>query len=128
MLNFDIMYILISKYYIMLVWFHQRMKKLKQSINLFFTISKRQLWVTLYEQRRMTWDSDRKEFRWLNGRSVPYPNHLKENMPKICPNSWVVDQVREKYSVIDRYLHAKEDVLNVGIGCSNSVIIFLIYM
>jgi hypothetical protein len=26
-----------------------------------------------------------------------YPDHLKENMPMIFPNSWVVDQVREKY-------------------------------
>ena len=43
-----------------------------------------QPWVALYEQKRMKWDSDRKEFRRLNGRSVPYPNHLKENMPKIC--------------------------------------------
>jgi hypothetical protein len=28
---------------------------------------------------------------------MPYPNHLKENMPMICPNNWVVDQVRGKY-------------------------------
>ena len=66
-----------------------------------------QLWVTLYEKKRMKWDSDRKEFRRLNGRSVPYPDHLKENMPKICPNSWVADQVKEKYGATDRYLCAK---------------------
>ena len=72
-----------------------------------------QPWLALYEQNRMKWDSDRKEFRWLNGRSVPYPDHLKENMPKICPNSWVADQVREKYGA------------NVGIGCSNLVIIYM---
>ena len=47
--------------------------------------------VTLYEQKMMKWDSDKKEFRRLNGRSVPYPDHLKENMPIICPNSWVSD-------------------------------------
>ena len=64
----------------------------------------------------------------LNGRSVPCPNHLKENMPKICLNSWVADQVREKYGATGRYLHAEEDALNVGIGWSNSVVIFLIYM
>ena len=87
-----------------------------------------QPWVSLYEQKRMKWDSDRKEFRWLNGRSVPYPNHLKENMPKICPNSWVADQVRSKYDATGRYLRVEEDMLNIGIGCSNSVIIFLIYM
>ena len=87
-----------------------------------------QPWVALYEQKRMKWDSDRKEFINLNGRSVPYPDHLKENMPKICPNSWVADQVREKYSATSRYSHAEEDALNVGIGCSNSVIIYLIYM
>ena len=87
-----------------------------------------QPWVALYEQKRMKWDSDRKEFRRLNGRSVPYPDHLKENMPKICPNNWVVDQVREKYGATGHYLCAEEDVLNVGIGCNNSVIIYLIYM
>ena len=76
----------------------------------------------------MKWDSDRKEFRWLNGRSVPYLDHLKENMPKICPNSWVANQVREKYSATGRYPRAEEDALNIGIGCSNSVFIFLIYM
>ena len=88
-----------------------------------------QPWVTLYEQNRMKWDSDRKEFRWLNGISVPYPNNLKENIPKICPKSWVADQVREKYRATGHYLHAEEDALNVGIGCSNLVIIFfIIYM
>ena len=64
----------------------------------------------------MNWDSDRKEFRWLNGRSVPYPNHLKENMPIIYPNSWVADQVREKYGATGRYLCAEEDLLNIGLG------------
>ena len=87
-----------------------------------------QLWVTLYEQKRVKCDSERKEFIWLNGRSVPYPDHLKENMEKICPNSWVADQVREIYSSTSCYPHVEEDVLNVGIGCSNLVIIFLIYM
>jgi len=64
----------------------------------------------------------------LNGRSVPLPDHLKENMPKICPNIWVADQVKEKYGATARYPRAKEDALNVGIRCGNSVIIFLIYM
>ena len=41
-----------------------------------------QLWVALYEQKRMKWDSERKEFKWSNGRSVPYPDHLKDNMPQ----------------------------------------------
>ena len=76
----------------------------------------------------MKWDSDRKEFVWLNGRSVPYPDHLKENMPKIQPNNWVADQVREKYDENNHYTRVGEDVLNVGIGGSNLVIIFLIYM
>ena len=71
------------------------------------------------------WDSDKKEFRWLNGRSVPYPDHLKENTAKICPNNWVVDQVREKYGATGHYSHDEEDALNVGIGCTHSVIIFL---
>ena len=73
----------------------------------------------------MKWDSDRKEFRWLNGRSVPYPDHLKETMPKICPNSWVADQVRENYGATGRYPRAKEDTLNIGIGYNNSEIIYL---
>ena len=76
----------------------------------------------------MKWDSERKECIRLNGRSVPYPNHLKENMPKICPNSWVANQVRDKYDATGRYLCAEEDALNVGIGCSNLAIIYLIYM
>ena len=77
-----------------------------------------QPWVSLYEQNRMKWDSDRKQFRRLNGRSVPYPDHLKENMPKICPNSWVANQVREKYDATGDYPRDEEDALNVGIGCN----------
>ena len=73
----------------------------------------------------MKWDSDMKEFRLLNGRSVPYPDHLKENMPKICPNSWVANQVREKYSAASRYPRVEEDALNIGIGCNNLVIIYM---
>ena len=76
----------------------------------------------------MKWDSDMEEFKWLNGRSVPYLNHLKENMLKICPNSWVADQVREKYGATGCYPPTEEDALNVGIGHSNSVIIYLTYM
>ena len=56
---------------------------------------------------------------------MPYLDHLKENIPKICPNSWVAEQVREKYGAIGRYPRAKEDALNVGIGCTHSVIIYL---
>jgi hypothetical protein len=70
----------------------------------------------------------RKEFKWLNGRSVPYPDHLKENMPMTCPNSWVVDQVREKYSASGHYPRAEEDALNIGIGCNNSVIYLFLYI
>ena len=60
-----------------------------EAINIFvlYNFEATQLWVAFYEQNRMKWDSDRKEFRWLNGRSVPYLDNLKENMPKICPNS-----------------------------------------
>jgi hypothetical protein len=64
-----------------------------------------------------------KAFRWLNGRSMPYPDHLKENMPKICPNSWVADQITEKYGVSGCYPCGEElDALNIGIRCNNSVI------
>jgi hypothetical protein len=70
------------------------------SINSFFTTQEATPWVTLYEEKRRKWDSDRKAFRWLNGRSMPYPDHLKENMPKICPNSWVADQIQEKYECL----------------------------
>jgi hypothetical protein len=56
---------------------------------------------------------------------MPYPDHLKENMKMICPNNWVVDQVREKYGASDHYPCAKEDALNIGIGCNNSETIFL---
>jgi hypothetical protein len=70
----------------------------------------------LYEEKRRKWDSDRKSFIWLNGRSMPYPDHLKENMPKICPNSWVVDQIQEKYAVSGRNPCGEDmDALNIGI-------------
>ena len=82
-----------------------------------------QPWVTLYEEKRRKWEIDRKKIRWLNGISMPYPNHLKENMPMICPNSWVVYQVREKYGASGHYPHAEEDTLNIGIMHNNSIII-----
>jgi hypothetical protein len=56
---------------------------------------------------------------------MPYPDHLKENMPMIFPNSWVADQVREKYGASGRYPHEEEDALNIWVGCNNSVIISL---
>ena len=46
---------------------------------------------------------------------MPYPDHLKENMPKIFRNSLVFEQVREKYGATGRYSRAEEDALNVGI-------------
>ena len=78
----------------------------------------------MYEEKRRKWDSDRKVFRQLNGRSVPSPHHLKQNMSMICLNSGVINQVREKYSASGHYPHDEEDALNIGIGCSNSVIIY----
>jgi hypothetical protein len=57
----------------------------------------------LYEEKRRKWDSDKKTFRWLNGRSMPYPDQLKENIPKTCPNSWVADQIAKKHAVPGRY-------------------------
>jgi hypothetical protein len=79
-------------------------------------------WVMLYEDKIRKWDSDRKAFRPLNGRSMPYPDHLKENMPKICLNSGVVDQIQEKY-VVSCHNPCGEDMdaLNIGIECNNSV-------
>ena len=40
----------------------------------------------------------------------------------ICPNSWVANQVREKYGAFGRYPPKEEDALNIGIGYSNSEI------
>ena len=63
----------------------------------------------------MKWNSDRKAFIWLNGRIMPYIDHLKENMPKIFPNSWVVDQIQEKYAVfINNSCGEDMDALNIG--------------
>ena len=62
-----------------------------------------QLWVASYQQKRRKWESDRKKFKQLNGRSVTYVDHLKENMPMTCPNSWVLDQVKEKYGAYYHY-------------------------
>jgi hypothetical protein len=73
-------------------------------------------WVASYEEKIRKWDSDRKYFRQLNGRHMPYPDHLKENMPKICPNSWGDDQIQEKYAVSSRNPHGKYlDALNTRI-------------
>jgi hypothetical protein len=58
---------------------------------------------------------------------MPYSDHLKENMPIICPNIWVVDQVREKYGASGHYPSAEEDALNIGIGCKNLVIISCVH-
>ena len=72
-------------------------------------------WVTLYEEKRNKWGSVNKAFRWSNGRSMPYPNHLKENIPKIYPNNCVVDQITAEYGRFDRYPTREEDALNIGI-------------
>ena len=61
-----------------------------------------QPWLTLYEEKRKKWDSDKKAFRGSNGRSMNYSNHLKENISMVCPNNWVVDQITEKYG---RFIH-----------------------
>ena len=91
------MYILIS--YVLYIDFISSANAKIEAINKFvlYSYEVTQLWVALYEQKRMKWDSDRKEFRQFNGRNVPYPNHLKEIVPKICPNSWVSNQFKEKY-------------------------------
>ena len=82
MLNFDIMYISIS--YVLYVYLISSMNTKIEAINKFILYNSEatQPWVALYEQNTMKRDSDRKEFRQLNGISVPYPNHLKENMPQ----------------------------------------------
>jgi hypothetical protein len=44
-------------------------------------------------------------------------------MPKICPNSWVADQIQEKYAV-SSHNPSREDIhaLNIGIKCRKFVI------
>jgi hypothetical protein len=82
-----------------------------------------QPWATLYEEKTRKWDSDRKSFEQLNGRIMPYYNHLKENMPQICPNSWVDDLLEDKYIVFVHYPCGEElDALNIQIRCNNSII------
>ena len=65
------------------------------SINKFilYNLEETQSWVALHKHKRRKWESDKKEFTRLNGRSMPYPGHLKENMPKICPNGWVANKI-----------------------------------
>ena len=77
MLNFDIMYILIS--YVLYVGLISSANVEIEAINnlVLYNSEATQPWVAFYEQKRMKWDSDRKECIWLNGRSVPYPSHLK---------------------------------------------------
>ena len=77
MLNFDIMYILIS--YVLYVGLISSANAEIEAINKFvlYKSDVTKPWVALYEKKRMKWDSDKKEFRRLNGRSVSYPDHLK---------------------------------------------------
>lgn len=81
--------------------------------------------VALYDEKRKRWGSDREAFIWSNGRSMPYLDHLKEIMPKICPNVWVVYQIIEKYGNLGCYPPREEDALNKGIRCN--VISLIIY-
>ena len=69
------------------------------SINKFilYNVEETQPWVTFYEENKRKWDNDIKKFSQLNSKSMPYLDYLKYNMPMICPNNWVVDQVKEKY-------------------------------
>lgn len=50
-----------------------------------------QPWAALYEEKWKKWDSDKKAFKQSNGRRILYVDHLKENMPNICPDNRVVD-------------------------------------
>lgn len=84
--------------------------------------------VTLYELKMRKWESDRKESKWLNCPSMPYHDHLEENISMTCPNSWVFDQVKEKYGAPGHYPHDEEDALKIRIGCSNSIIIISFYI
>ena len=59
----------------------------------------------------------------MNGRSIPYPYRLKENMSKICSNNWVADQIQVKYVMFGgkprgEYL----DALKIGIVYKKSII------
>ena len=60
MLNFDRMYILIS--YVLYVGLISSTNTKIEAINKFvlYNYELTQLWVALYEQKRMKWDSDRK--------------------------------------------------------------------
>jgi hypothetical protein len=98
------------------------------SINKFilYNAEETQPWVTLYEEKIRKHDSDRKTFRRLNGRSMPHLDHPIENMPKTYPNSWVANQITNKYFMFGRNPHGEEmDTINIGIMCNNSVITFL---
>jgi len=75
--------------------------------------------------KRMKYDNDKKELRQLNGRSMPYPNHSKENMSMICPNNWADDHIRGKYGMSSHYPCGEDNALDTGIECNNFVIISL---
>jgi hypothetical protein len=93
------------------------------SINSFFTMQRQCDHGSRCMKRKEGNGIVTKSFRWLNGRNMPYPDHLKENMPKICPNSWVVDQIQEKYVMSSRNPRGEDlDALNIGIRCNKSII------
>jgi len=89
---------------IIYVWFHAihfelfyKSTNLEiDSINKFvlYNTEAMQPWVMLYVEERRKWSSKKKSFKQLNGRSMHYHDHLKENMPKICPNSWVAEKYK----------------------------------
>ena len=91
-----------------------------------YNVEATQQWVALYEKKRKKWDNDRIAFKWLNGKSITYHDHLKYNIPNICPNNCVVDQIIEKYGRLRNYPPSGEVALNIGIGSIvNSIIICL---
>jgi hypothetical protein len=54
---------------------------------------------------------------------MPYLDHVKENMPKNYPNSWVANHIIEKYVMSGHYSRGEElDAINIGIGCNKCVI------
>ena len=93
-----------------------------------YSVEETQSWVALYKEKRREWGIDIKEFRWLHSRRIPFLDHLKENMPMMCPNNWVSDQIREKYGSSIHYPPKEGGALNIGIKCKNSVIKYFLYI
>ena len=73
------------------------------------------------KKKRIKWDNEKKP-KQLNSWSMPYTNNLKENIPMICCNSWVINQLGEKYGPFSHtygWIRCTKHINNVKLHSNN---------